>query len=43
MNKIKLYIFHTSLVKVDKAIQLHEKKTLAVSRFLRSKTKKMIL
>lgn len=43
MSKIKIYIFHTGKVVVDKAIPLHEKNPLAVTGFLRSKKKKMAL
>ena len=43
MNKITLYIFHTGKVRVDQAIPLHEHNPLAVTGFLRSKKKKMIL
>jgi N-acyl homoserine lactone hydrolase len=43
MNKIKLYIFHTGMVRVDQAIPLHEKNPLAVTGILRSKKKQMIL
>ena len=43
MNKIKLYVFHTGNVRVDQAIPLHERNPLAVTGFLRSKNKKMIL
>lgn len=43
MNKIKVYVFHTGKVRVDKAIPLHENNPLAVTGFLRSKKNKMIL
>lgn len=40
---IKVHVFHTGSVKVDQAIPLHEKNPLAVTGFLRGKTKKRIL
>lgn len=43
MNKIKIYIFHTGKVKVDRAIPLREKNPFAVTGFFRSKDKQMIL
>lgn len=43
MNKIKITIFHTGKVRVDRAIPLHERNPLAVTGFFRSKKKKMIL
>ena len=42
MNKIKLYIFHTGKVRVDRAIPLHERNPLAVTGLFRSKAKQMI-
>ena len=43
MDKIKLYIFHTGKVRVDRAIPLHERNPLAVTGLFRSKAKQMIL
>ncbi len=43
MSGIKVYIFHTGEVRVDKAIPLHEKNPLAKTGILRGKDKKMIL
>lgn len=43
MNKIKLHIFHTGKVRVDKAIPLHEANPLAVTGLFRSKNNQMIL
>ena len=43
MDKIKLYIFHTGKVRVDRAIPLHECNPLAVTGLFRSKAKQMIL
>lgn len=43
MDKIRLTIFHTGKVNVDRAIPLHERNPLAVTGLFRSKTKKMIL
>lgn len=43
MRNIKVHIFHTGKVKVDRAIPLHEKNPLAVTGFMRGKKKKMVL
>lgn len=43
MDKLKLYIFHTGKVRVDRAIPLHERDPLAVTGLFRGKTKPMIL
>lgn len=43
MTKIKVHIFHTGLVNVDRAIPLHENNPLAVTGFFRSKDKRMTL
>ena len=43
IDKIKLYIFHTGKVRVDRAIPLHERNPLAVTGLFRSKAKQMIL
>ena len=43
MNNIKLYIFHTGKVRVDRAIPLHERNPLAVTGLFRGKEKQMIL
>lgn len=43
MNNIKLHIFHTGKVRVDRAIPLHEKNPLAVTGLFRSKDKQLIL
>jgi N-acyl homoserine lactone hydrolase len=43
MNKIKVYVFHTGKVRVDKAIPLHENNPLAVTGLFRSKKNKLIL
>ena len=43
MDKLKLYIFHTGKVQVDRAIPLHERNPLAVTGLFRSKAKQMIL
>lgn len=43
MNKIKLYIFHTGKVRVDRAIPLRERNPLAVTGLFRGKDKQMIL
>ena len=43
MDKIKLCIFHTGKVRVDRAIPLHERNPLAVTGFFRSKAKQMVL
>lgn len=43
MDKIKVYVFHTGQVRVDRAIPLQEKNPLAVTGLLRSKDKQMIL
>ncbi len=40
---MKVYIFHTGKVRVDKAIPLHESNFLAFAGFLRGKDKKVIL
>lgn len=43
MSKIKIHIFHTGSVIVDRAIPLHEDNPLAVTGFLRGKEKQMTL
>lgn len=43
MNKIKVTIFHTGKVRVDRAIPLHERNPLAVTGLFRGMTKKMVL
>lgn len=43
MDKIKIYIFHTGQVRVDRAIPLHERNPLAVTGFFRSTKKQMVL
>lgn len=43
MDKLKLYIFHTGKVRVDRAIPLHERDPLAVTGLFRGKAKPMIL
>lgn len=43
MNKIRLHIFHTGKVIVDRAIPLHEKNPLAVTGLFRSKDKQLTL
>ena len=43
MDKIKLYIFHTGKVQVDRAIPLHERNPLAVTGLFRSKANQMLL
>lgn len=43
MDNIKLHIFHTGKVRVDRAIPLHEKNPLAVTGLFRSKDKQLIL
>lgn len=43
MDKIKLYIFHTGKVRVDRAIPLHERNPLAVTGLFRGKDKQLIL
>ena len=43
MDKIKLYLFHTGKVRVDRAIPLHERNPLAVTGLFRGKAKQMIL
>lgn len=43
MSKMKLHIFHTGLVRVDRAIPLHERNPLAVTGLFRSKDKQLIL
>ena len=43
MSKIKVHIFHTGKVKVDKAIPLHERNPLAVTGLFRGSDKSMIL
>ena len=40
---IKVHIFHTGKVRVDRAIPYKEKNPLAVTGFLRGKKKKIIL
>lgn len=40
---IKVHVFHTGLVRVDKAIPLHEKNPLAVTGLFRSRKKKVSL
>jgi len=40
---IKVHVFHTGAVKVDRAIPLHEDNPLAVTGFLRGPGKKMVL
>lgn len=43
MSSIKVYIFHTGKVRVDRAIPLHENNPLAKTGFLRGKDKKLLL
>lgn len=43
VNNIKLYIFHTGMVAVDRAIPLHEKNPLAKTGLFRGKDKKLLL
>lgn len=43
MNKIKVTIFHTGKVRVDRAISLHENNPLAVTGLFRGTAKKMDL
>lgn len=43
MSKIKVTVFHTGKVRVDRAIPLHERNPLAVTGIFRSEEKKMIL
>ena len=43
MDKIKIYIFHTGQVRVDRAIPLHERNPLAVTGLFRSRKKQMVL
>lgn len=43
MNKIRVYIFHTGKVRVDRAIPLHEKNPLALTGLFRGEKKKMVL
>ena len=43
MDKIKLAVFHTGKVRVDRAIPLHERNPLAVTGLFRGKAKQMIL
>lgn len=43
MEKIRVYIFHTGKVRVDRAIPLHEHNPLAVTGLFRSPQKQMLL
>ena len=43
MDKIRLYMFHTGKVWVDRAIPLHEHDPLAATGLFRGKEKQMIL
>lgn len=43
MDKLKITIFHTGKVRVDRAIPLHERNPLAVTGLFRSKKKQMVL
>lgn len=43
MSSIKLYIFHTGKVRVDRAIPLRERNPLAVTGLFRSRDKQLIL
>lgn len=40
MNKIKVTIFHTGKVRVDRAISLHENNSLAMTGLFRGTAKK---
>lgn len=42
-HELKLHIFHTGSVKVDRAIPLHEKNPFAVTGLFRGKDKQMVL